>query len=377
MIMKRIINAGMAAILVLAVANAVTLTGCGKQEAEEAPELIDAVGVDMDTTEVMRMDLSGVVSYSAQIVPRIEEISFLSSGSIDKLNVSVGDYVKKGQLLATLSGNSDKAKQLQEEIKNLREMNEDVNKQSRYDIEMSEENVRNLRKKRKSAKKSSERKRLDRQILEGEEDIKIAEERLRQQQELQQLEIRQKEEEMAEARMSVKSSKLYSPINGEVVSTTGGSGYMVQGGNTAFQIANMEAFRLRTVYVSSSDIAKASRYVAVVGGKEYEIQIEEQELSREDVEKGVYPTSSTFDFVSDHVEAKVGDSATINLYKDSVKNALVVPSNAVFGSGSERYVYVVDGDAKTKVSVTTGTKTDAYVQINTGVKEGDIVYVEG
>lgn len=375
--MRKIINAGMAAILVLAVVNTAAFTGCGKQETEPVPELIDAVGVDMDTAEVMRMDLSGVVSYSAQVVPRIEEISFLSSGSIDKLKVSVGDYVKKGQLLATLSGNSDKEKQLRQEIKNLRDTNEDINKQSRYDIEMMEENVKNLQKKRKSAKKPAERNNLDKQILEGQEDIKIAEERLRQQRELQQLEIRQKEEEMAETRETVKSSSLYSPINGEVVSTTGGSGYMVQGGNTAFQIANMDVFRLKTVYVSSTEIAKASRYVAVVGGKEYEIQIEEQELSREDIEKNKYPTSSTFDFISDHVEAKVGDSATVNLYKDSVENALVVPSNAVFGNGSERYVYVVNGDAKTKVSVTTGTKTDAYVQIKTGVKEGDIVYVEG
>lgn len=377
--MRKIVNAGMAAILVLAVANTAMLTGCGKQQAETeaAPELIDAVGVDMDTAEVMRMDLSGVVSYSAQVTPRIEEISFLSSGSIDKLKVSVGDYVKKGQLLATLSGNSDKEKQLRQEIKNLRETNEDVNKQSSYDIEMLEENVKNLQKKRNAAKKSAERKRLDKQILEGKEDIKLAEERLRQQKELQQLEIRQKEEEMEETRQTVKSSKLYSPINGEVVSTTGGSGYMVQGGNTAFQIANMDVFRLKTVYVSSTEIAKASRCVAVVGGKEYEIQIEEQEISREDIEKNKYPTSSTFDFVSDHVEAKVGDSATVNLYKDSVEDALVVPSNAVFGTGSERYVYVVNGDAKTKVSVTTGTKTDAYVQIETGVKEGDIVYVEG
>lgn len=375
--MRRIVSAGMAAVIALAMVNTVMLTGCGKQSVEEAPELIDAVGVDMDTAEVMRMDLSGVVSYSAQIVPRVEEISFLASGNIDQLKVSVGEYVKKGQLMATLSGNSGKAKQLQNEIKSMREENEDINKQSQYDINMLEERKKELEKNRKSAKKASERKRLDRQILESEEDIKIAQERLRQQKELQQLEIRQKEEERKEAQGIAKSSKLYSPINGEVVSTTGGSGYMVQGGNTAFQVANMDVFRLRTPYVSANELAKASRYVAVVGGKEYEIEAEEQELSRLDVEKGKVPSNSWFDFADDVIDAKVGDSATLNLYRDSVEDALVVPSNAVFGSGSEKYVYIVEGDAKTKVSVTTGTKTDAYVQIETGVKEGDIVYVEG
>ncbi len=374
--MKKFAGAHIAAVMALAVAGTVFLAGCKEQVTEKAPELVDAVGVDMDTAEVVRMDLSGVVSYSAQIVPKIEEISFLSSGSIDELKVSVGDHVKKGQLLATLSGNSGKAKQLREEINNLKAANEDVNKQSLYDIDMMEENLKSLRKKRKAVKKAG-RKQMDRQITEVEENIKIAEEKLRQQKELQQLEIRQKERELSEEQGTQKNGKLYSPINGEIVGTTGGSGYMVQGGNTAFQVANMEAPRLKTVYISNAKLASASQYVAVVNGKQYEVELEEQELSREEIERSTHPANTWFDFVDTSVDAKVGKSATLNLYTDAVENALVVPANAVFQSSEESYVYLVDGDAKTKVVVTTGTKTDAYVQIESGVKEGDIVYVEG
>lgn len=374
--MKKFAGAHIAAVMALAVAGTVFLAGCKEQVTEKAPELVDAVGVDMDTAEVVRMDLSGVVSYSAQIVPKIEEISFLSSGSIDELKVSVGDHVKKGQLLATLSGNSGKAKQLREEINNLKAANEDVNKQSLYDIDMMEENLKSLRKKRKAVKKAG-RKQMDRQITEVEENIKIAEEKLRQQKELQQLEIRQKERDFSEEQGTQKNGKLYSPINGEIVGTTGGSGYMVQGGNTAFQVANMEAPRLKTVYISNAKLASASQYVAVVNGKQYEVELEEQELSREEIERSTHPANTWFDFVDTSVDAKVGKSATLNLYTDAVENALVVPANAVFQSGEESYVYLVDGDAKTKVVVTTGTKTDAYVQIESGVKEGDIVYVEG
>jgi len=376
MMMKKFAGAHIGAVMALAVAGTVFLAGCKEQVTEKAPELVDAVGVDMDTAEVVRMDLSGVVSYSAQIVPKIDEISFLSSGSIDELKVSVGDHVKKGQLLATLSGNSGKAKQLREEINNLKAANEDVNKQSLYDIDMMEENLKSLRKKRKAVKKAG-RKQMDRQITEVEENIKIAEEKLRQQKELQQLEIRQKERELSEEQGTQKNGKLYSPINGEIVGTTGGSGYMVQGGNTAFQVANMEAPRLKTVYISNAKLASASQYVAVVNGKQYEVELEEQELSREEIERSTHPANTWFDFVDTSVDAKVGKSATLNLYTDAVENALVVPANAVFQSGEESYVYLVDGDAKTKVVVTTGTKTDAYVQIESGVKEGDIVYVEG
>lgn len=374
---KQIMGLCRAAAIAVPVICAVPLAGCGKQAVMEVPELIDAVGVDMDTEEVRRMDLSGMVSYRAQIVPEIEEIAFLSSGSIDELKVSIGDYVKKGQLLATLSGTSGSAKALQEEIKSIKETNKDANNQSRYDIDMLRENLKELKKQLKNAKDAAGKRRLRGQITESEENIKIAEEQLKQQKELQQLEIRQKEKELSETRSSVKGSKLYSPIRGEVVGTTGGSGYMVQGGNTAVQVANMDSPRLKTAYISSTKLAKASRYVALVGGKEYEIVAEEQELDRKDVEMGVYPTETWFDFVEKDANVKVGGSASVNLYTDSVENALVVPVNAVFGTREESYVYVVEGDAKTKVSVKTGTRTDAYVQITEGVEEGDVVYVEG
>ena len=90
-----------------------------------------------------------------------------------------------------------------------------------------------------------------------------------------------------------------------------------------------------------------------------------------------YSCDSWFDFVSDSVDVKVGGSATIELYTDTVKDALVVPANAVFRSKEESYVYLVEGDAKTKTVVKTGTETDAYIQLESGVKEGDVVYVEG
>ena len=200
--------------------------------------------------------------------------------------------------------------------------------------------------------------------------------KLRQQKEMQQLEIRQKERELTQAQSGAKNSKLYSTIDGEVIGTTGGSGYLVQGGNTAIQVANMKKPRLKTTFVSASSLAKASSCVAVIDGKKYEIEAEEQEISREDIERGKTPENTWFRFVDDEVSVQVGKSAAVELYTDSVKDALVVPANAVLGSGEEKYVYLIESGAKIKTNVTVGTKTDAYIQIVTGVKEGDVVYVE-
>lgn len=362
----------------ICLAAALLLCSCGgRQEAAQVPELINAVGVDMDTAEVVKMDLSGVVSFSAQVVPGVEGLAFTASGSIDKLYVSIGDHVKKGDLLATIAGASGTAKRLKEEIAGMKANNADINKQTQYDIDMQNENLKNQKKMLSSAKTTAEKKRLRNQILETQENIKIAREKLSQQKELQALEIRQKQRDLNDAKKNAAGTKLYSTIDGEIISTTGGTGYMVQGGVTAIQVANMKKPRLKTVYVSGSKLAKASSYKAVVDGKKYEVEVEEQELTREQIERNEYPENTWFDFVDKEIDIEVGESATVDLYTDSVKDALVVPSNSVFKSGEESYVYVVNGDAKTKTVVTTGTETDAYIQVVTGLKEGDVVYVEG
>lgn len=366
--MKRVLGVCMAAMLVL--------SGCGTAQTEEVPELINAVGVDMDTAVVEKRDLSGVMSYAAQVVPTIESMSFLSSGNIENLYVSIGDHVKKGKVLATIYGGSSATKSMREEIQAMKETNEDLNRQSQYDIDMLQENLSNLKKSYKNAKNSGEKKQIKAQIISQEQDIIIAKEKLKQQKETQNLEIKQKERKLAAANSKVKNTKLVSTIDGEVVSTCGGTGYMIQGGTVAVRVANMEKPRLKTTYVSSSILAKASNYVALIDGKEYAVEAEEQEVSRQDIEMGNFPANTWFNFVDKDVSVKVGKSAAIELYSDSVKDALVVPSNAVFRSGEESYVYVVSGDAKTKTIVTTGTKTDAYTQIVTGVNEGDVVYVE-
>ena len=123
------------------------------------------------------------------------------------MKVSIGDKVKKGQLLATLAGGSGKVKSLKEEIAALKETNEGTNQQSEYDIEMLEETLSDLKKQSKAVKNSKQKKILKSQIVEKEEEIKIAKVKLEQQKELQQLEIRQKEADIKEAQKSTKNSK--------------------------------------------------------------------------------------------------------------------------------------------------------------------------
>ena len=121
--------------------------------------------------------------------------------------------------------------------------------------------------------------------------------------------------------------------------------------------------------------SKNSKVLKNLDGKKYKVTAQEQDISQMDVEMGNLPTSTYFDYEKD-ANVSVGDSVTLEFYNNATEDALVVPSNAVFKAKGEHYVYRMDGDAKKKVKVTLGTKTDAYTQITSGLKEGDVVYVQ-
>lgn len=358
---------------------AAVMTGCGSEkQTVEVPELIEPVGVDVDTVKVRKMNLSSENSYKGEIIPEIKGLYFTSSGNIDKLLVGEGDKVKKGQLLATLTSANSGVKKLQKQLEEKKSMNKDTNYTTQCGIDRMKEELSQLRKEKKKAKQKEQIKGLKMQIAEKEEDISLEQLRLRQQKETQALEIKQLKEDIVDAKRQTKESKLYSPVNGEIISTTGGSGYMVQGGATAINVADMDKPRIRTEYIASSILGKASTYMATVNGKQYKVKVEEQkDASAFDIEMGQAqePSNTWFDF-EEEVHLKVGDSATIDLYNNTAKDALVVPSNAVFKAKNESYVYLMQGNAKKKTPVTIGTVTDAYTQLLTGVKEGDVVYVQ-
>ena len=95
---------------------ALTLMGCALAEEAAVPELIEPVGVRLDTAKVVRQDIYNMSYYDAAVVPYTEELSFTVDGKIDTVTALVGDVVKKGDVLATLDQTDD-----EEQAENLRQ----------------------------------------------------------------------------------------------------------------------------------------------------------------------------------------------------------------------------------------------------------------
>lgn len=71
---------------------------------------------------------------------------------------------------------------------------------------------------------------------------------------------------------------------------------------------------------------------------------------------------------------KIGMSATCEIIIEKAENAVAVPVEAIQTSDSEKYVIKVNNDGSTEeVNVETGISNDAYIEIKSGISEGDKV----
>ena len=75
-------------------------------------------------------------------------------------------------------------------------------------------------------------------------------------------------------------------------------------------------------------------------------------------------------------EVQIGDYAAVYLYRSIAKDALYVPVNALHEDGGVRYVYRASEDGQERVTVETGVESDSFVEITSGLQEGDVVYVQ-
>ncbi len=309
-------------------------------------------------------------------------MSFGADGIIDQCNVTVGSKVKKGQVLATLEGTSDKQEitAKNEEINAAVRKHKDANNVSLAGIKSLKDLKKQLKKSYKAEKDKANKKRIQNQIIDQTHNIKIAETKLRQSKDLQALEIAMLKKERGYLDDNSGSSRLISPVAAEVLTISQTSGATVEAGDTVVCLAIMSKPRVRTEFVPPGELESSSSYAAVVHGKEYKVEADYVNLNTEEYGYGYdetsTPTYSYYDFTENQVSCKVGDFAVIHLRKNFSPNALSIPANAVWNDEENSYIYVDENGTKVRRIITTGVSSPAYVEILSGAEEGEVVYVE-
>lgn len=180
-------------------------------------------------------------------------------------------------------------------------------------------------------------------------------------------------------------SIIQAPVAGTITSLSVASGDSVPTTETVAHITNFSTLQT-TISVDELDISKVKE------GQTAEITasaFEDETFNGKVMNVASAGTSnngvSSFDVTIQITEPKglkIGMSTEASILIESKENALYVPVEAVYTNGDEKYVIVPESSGKStqsqsqnKVTVKTGISNDTYVEITSGLAEGDTVQI--
>ncbi len=306
---------------------------------------------DKDLTPSVKVKLQQIATSSGSAeqpyIGMVEEslsvpLSFLITGNVDRVLVSEGQDIKKGQLLAVM--NSE-------------------NYQNTYQIATSKE---------KQAIDAFNR--LESMYKSGSlPEVKFVE---------IQTGLEQARSLVAISKKNLNDCKLYSPMDGTIGKRMIEPGMSVIPGNPVFQLVKIEKV-YATVPIPENEIAsikkgqKAYIQVAALGNKSFEGIIEE---------KGVMsnPLSHTYNIKiilnNPQKLLQPGMVCNVAIHSNSSTNQVVIPSNVIqIDKNGQKYVFIADANASKvmKKYVEVGSPYQNGIIITSGLQAGDQLIIEG
>ncbi len=349
----------------------------------------------IETARVKKGNIRGILVATGIIKPQVGavvKIGTRATGTLDKMNVKIGDRVKRGQLIALIDDREiRKAIEYQKASLIAAE-----NTLSQIEITYPE--------KIKEAKANYEYARLnyerEKELLKNEYTTKDAVDKAKSQFEaaeanlkrlqneyVTQLKIARANIEEITAKLQQEKTRLtytriYAPIDGIVSDVTVQEGETIVAG---LQVANLVTVLDPTllemwIYVDETDIGKVK-----IGQKvEYYVDTFPDRIFYGSIEK-IYPQPVVKENIvyylaivnvskEDARYLKPEMTTHIKIIFAEKKDILVAPNAAIKYEEGRQIAYVIDEYQKiNKVELTTGLRGEDYTEILSGVKEGDIL----
>ncbi len=344
-----------------------SLVGC-KQQTVEVPELLDPVGNKEQSFTVVKTDMVAYHTDSnVKIAANAAAVRFESGGTVGNFEVSVGEMVKKGQLLAVLEdiGLHEQYEQVLSRI--------DVLKTNHtYYAQMLQCDVKIAKLQLQSADQAG--------IEQAKLTLKEAELALAHCIEQYEHDLKNLQKERDGYLSRMEHNKLYAPMDGVVSylpDTSKARVYLTEN-DTAAIITDQSTLTVEMDYITDAKAYDTyTHYTAMVNGKEYPLTLDQPtaEEYAATVKSGM-PAYTSFTF-TDGVPAEVTTASvvTVYLYYYEAKDVFAVAYHALQHDGST-YSLDIERDGRRFVQpVKVGQVTATHAIILEGLKEGDIVYV--
>jgi len=348
-------------ILTLLVITAFVLTGCGADKAA-ATEEVTYTAVEVETLKPMELYIENIMTAKAYADKDVYVIP-LMAGKVEKIYVKVGDKVEKNQVLFVM----DK---------------EDINKQvnqaytayeaAKAGFEVTASQIQ-------SAKDSFEKVK------------KLYEEGVVPETQYDQAKLGASDEALEAAKMGVaqarvayenassmlKNAEVKAPIAGVVSNVGIVEGEYASPSNPPVTIVDSDSITVEFGIPGNlvNKIKKDDKVNVEIKAADYRGESAINSVSTSaDVMTNLY----NVDIVLENDGAiKPGMFAKVFLNTDRIDGALAVKTEAVKERDGKKYVFVAEGDTSFEREVTTGLDTGAYIEIKSGLTDGDKVVVKG
>lgn len=346
------------------------LTGCQSQAAP-APELLEPVGVKMDTAQVQYGDIYNISVYNGQVMPYVEELSFPVDGRLEEINAAIGETVQQGQVLARLDDEETRRriKELESEIAYTTRCGELSDRQREADIGIAREELAILEENVESTYQARHAKEIE---------ITQLETVLAQEQELRRLSLENLNAQLSQQQSQLDGTVLTAPFSGKVVYVSQAKkGDSIGGFETVICIADESRLHISSDYIAEYVISGANEIYAAIEGREYAVTFAPMDVSEYlSLVLSGGELNTVFSFQQPDETLESGQYAAVTILDSREENVLLVPSNALYRDEKGRYVYKIVDGARIRQDVTVGISNNLEAQIIEGLQEGDVVYVK-
>ena len=355
----------------IAVAMMLGLTGCGKKE-EKAPELLEPVTTNEAYRPVEKSDVGKKIIKNGAIVPTDYCYFFKTSATLSKVYVNVGDYVKKGTVLAeadsddTTSGIEDLKASLSSE-QQTHNVNEKIYEQKQkeldYKIKACNEAGDSAGAKENQSTKAvnAENNRYDNMLYN--------------------YKVKKLQRQIDEKESLETDNKLVAEQDGYVTyaksltdtdSSDEGGGSISSGENVVIiSDYNTPYIEITGEQITRDGYANFNTMYTMIDGKRYEL--EEYKYSNQEI--AAAQSASKLPYVrfklKDVDNSKILKTGTLTpLYfsTSTAANVLVVGNDSLYEEGDKYFVYVkTDSSDKEKREIKIGAQDDNYTEVKSGL----------
>lgn len=340
---------------------AFVLSGCNTKDAVVTEEE-SYIAVEVETLKPTELYIENIMTAKVYADKDVYVVPLLA-GKVDKINVEVGDRVQKDDVLFVM----DK---------------DDINKQVKqayaaYDAAKAGYDVSAAQ--IQTAKDSFERIK------------KLYEEGAVPETQFEQAELAASDESLQAAKMGVEQARVAyenaasmldnaevkAPISGVVSGVNIVEGEYAASSNPPITIVDSESVTIEFGVPANmvNKIYKGDKVKVEISAANYN-----EEAVINTVSSSADPMTNLYNVdivLNNDGTIKPGMFAKVYLDTDKIDSALAVKTEAVKEREYKKYVFVADGEAAVEKEVTTGLDTGRYIEITSGLTEGDKVIIKG